>query len=622
MSQADELLNSLTDDQIALYSANSDTEPHIIIGDDRYITVPDELKRIAVQFDHNVETVTFDCPRYWDNLDMSEMIVYINYLLPNGIRGAYIAENIKADGDIMHFTWTITNNITTTKGNVSFLVCIKKTNADGDEVNHWNSELNRDMYISEGLECQPLALEEYPDIITQLLERMTVNEGYYSEIQELTTTATTAANTAVDAEEAATTANEQVQASASEIRNSYANAIKGNVSGEIIRVDDVSPIKHTVIAKVGGKNRFNIAKYHTEKDYSNGQTIYAIDASNLVIGKTYTVSSTIPMQWFKISNSATGYSCVGLANDTTGFFSYTFTHNRNVNIKEEDPLYIYVNNLEKTAMYDLSIMETMEICIVEGSIASTYEPFVDPSSVTVTTCGRNIFKPGTVEDYEDVGNLSISVGGDISNTVTSSNSSHAVNINRKYPPGTYAIAFIYSDSSPRTLIRVYDKNGTELTECGTLTSNGFQYNSAYKGFFKNGSAHTITIPEDVSYWCMGFVFPVTTTAPVGTTTTVRYAQIQHATDTSDFEVYNGTEYTPDADGNVIIEAIEPIMTIFTDTPDMSIDIEYNRDTTKMFESYVLTDKAKNEIAGIVEDDMAEVLASLNEYAVSVAGGDS
>ena len=47
------------------------SEPHIVIDSHRAITVPEQLKRIAVQFDHNFETVTFDCPRYWDGHDLS-----------------------------------------------------------------------------------------------------------------------------------------------------------------------------------------------------------------------------------------------------------------------------------------------------------------------------------------------------------------------------------------------------------------------------------------------------------------------------------------------------------------------------------------------------------------------
>ena len=175
MSQTETLLNSLTADVATAYSADIETEGHIIINSNRTITVPDSLKRIAVQFDHNIETVTFDCPRYWDDIDMSTMKVYINYMLPNGTLGSYIADNVavdETDSTIMHFDWTISRNITQAKGNISFLVCIKKTDTEGNESNHWNSELNKDLYISEGLECEERVLEPYPDIVTNLLTRM------------------------------------------------------------------------------------------------------------------------------------------------------------------------------------------------------------------------------------------------------------------------------------------------------------------------------------------------------------------------------------------------------------------------------------------------------------------
>lgn len=178
MSQAEELLNSLSAEDIT--TTNDATEGHIIIGDDRFITVPEELKRIGVQYDHNIETVTFDCPRYWDGLDMSQMVVYINYMLPDRTKSCYIADNVTADDTddtIMHFDWTISRNVTQVKGTIFFLVCIKKTDENGDEVNHWNSELCKDIYISEGLECSEPIAEAYPDIITSLLERMSKVES-------------------------------------------------------------------------------------------------------------------------------------------------------------------------------------------------------------------------------------------------------------------------------------------------------------------------------------------------------------------------------------------------------------------------------------------------------------
>ena len=190
MSYADELLNSLSEDGVMALTAESSTEPHIIIGSNRKVSVPDELKRIAVQYDHNVETVTFDCPRYWDEHDMSQMKIYINYKCPGGSLGCYIVDSVtidEADNTIMHFDWTISRNATLKDGNLSFLVCIRKIDAEtGEEVNHWNSELNTEMYVSKGLECNEITEEFYPDIITQLLLRMESVEALFAPTVEIT----------------------------------------------------------------------------------------------------------------------------------------------------------------------------------------------------------------------------------------------------------------------------------------------------------------------------------------------------------------------------------------------------------------------------------------------------
>lgn len=164
MSQTDLLVNDIS-------------EPHIIINSDRFITVPSALKRIGVQHDHNIETVTFDCPSNWSGRNLAEMTIYINYLLPNSETGCCVAKNVVTDGDTMHFDWTLTREVTTYKGNLMFLVCAKKIDENGNEIHHWNSELCKDLYISEGLECTETILHEYPDIVTYLLTRMSAVEA-------------------------------------------------------------------------------------------------------------------------------------------------------------------------------------------------------------------------------------------------------------------------------------------------------------------------------------------------------------------------------------------------------------------------------------------------------------
>lgn len=222
MSKAEDLLNGLSEEEIAAYTVNPETEPHIIIGDDREISVPSELSRIAVQYDHNIETVTFDCPRYWDEHDMSTMKVYINYMRPDGEKGSYIATDISVDTtdeNIMHFNWTVNKHVTMVNGYLKFLVCIKKVNSDGNEENHWNSELCDQMTISEGLECAESFDDDYPDLYTQLVnlieakvdkvegKDLSTNDYTTAEKTKLAGIATGANKTVVDSTLSSTSAN-------------------------------------------------------------------------------------------------------------------------------------------------------------------------------------------------------------------------------------------------------------------------------------------------------------------------------------------------------------------------------------------------------------------------------
>ena len=113
-------------------SANTqvDDDEHFTINKDRTISIPQNLKVLGVQYEHNVEIVTFDCPRYWDGTDLSTMNLYINYIRSDGQKGKYLCESVaidENDTEIIHFNWKITRNVTLVKGKVRFLVCAKKS---------------------------------------------------------------------------------------------------------------------------------------------------------------------------------------------------------------------------------------------------------------------------------------------------------------------------------------------------------------------------------------------------------------------------------------------------------------------------------------------------------------
>ena len=175
MSQAKDLLNSLVQTQYSTRTLTPGEEPHIIINPDRTIVIPDELKEIAVQYEHNMETVTFDCPRYWDGRDLYTMNLYVNYQRPDKFKAPCQVENLRlndTDESIIHFDWTITDEVTKVAGNIAFLVCGKIANSQGILERHWNTKPNQELIIAEGLECVEYISERYPDIIEKILLEM------------------------------------------------------------------------------------------------------------------------------------------------------------------------------------------------------------------------------------------------------------------------------------------------------------------------------------------------------------------------------------------------------------------------------------------------------------------
>lgn len=155
--------------------ATSGVEPYIVIGKDRHITVPDELKRIAVQADHDIMTINFVCPRFWDGHDLSYMQIYINYKRSDGYIGMHNCSMVRVDENdqtMMHFVWTVSRNVTLVAGKIKFNVCAKFLDENGHEKVHWNSEIYHDTYVAPGIEAYETVTNNYPDVITDLMLRI------------------------------------------------------------------------------------------------------------------------------------------------------------------------------------------------------------------------------------------------------------------------------------------------------------------------------------------------------------------------------------------------------------------------------------------------------------------
>lgn len=139
-----------------LFRTANYAEPHIVIDGSRKVNVPDELKYLGVQYDHNIETVIFDCPRFWDGNDLSTLDIYINYTDADGVSGTHRSEDVSVSPEnenLINFSWTIKQNLTLKAGEIAFIVCAQKTTDEATVEQCWHSRLCTSCEILPGLEC-------------------------------------------------------------------------------------------------------------------------------------------------------------------------------------------------------------------------------------------------------------------------------------------------------------------------------------------------------------------------------------------------------------------------------------------------------------------------------------
>lgn len=538
MSQATDLLNSLSGDAVATYTANVEEE-HIVIGTDRFIRIPDSLKRLGVQHDKDIETVTFDCPRYWDKHDLSQMVIYVNYVLPNGEDGKYPVKNVVAIGTMLHFDWTISDYVTQHKGTISFLICAVTTDAEGNEELHWNSELTQEAYISEGLECTESPIHKYPDIITHLLTRM-------GEVEEIATPEAmqTYTDTWLEANHARILAEIEAKGKATldtipedyiethnmakESVRTKGDAIVCTAQGEVISVSDSSDdhirdlrvFGKTAQATTTGTQLFNP---YAEQNNSFGNATVENNGSRITVTGTYYVS------WPLVLKAGVTYyinfNTVGAAANRAIRFEYpdkeiteTVTNPASFTpTKDTVSVYLYAGlGTEDTIVYE-------NVQISEGSSALPWEPYsggvVSPSpdwpqglenidNTTVDICGGNLF------DFKGItptDNIAINPDGTL--TVTIYAAPTGKTLKQLAPSLKVGIRYKLTINTESTNKFIYLLDVKSTWDNGaTITMTDAILNSKVYVYGVNGDAPTIIrniaiVPEGATYDGAPYVEP-------------------------------------------------------------------------------------------------------------------
>lgn len=113
----------------------SEVNTFIIDNNLRQIIIPDGMNILGVAGDIEVKCVSFEMPRYYNGIDMSEFDIFVDYENAKGCRNYYKVVDTKThsstttqSSDNIAFTWTLESDVTAHQGTVAFAIRMVKRN--------------------------------------------------------------------------------------------------------------------------------------------------------------------------------------------------------------------------------------------------------------------------------------------------------------------------------------------------------------------------------------------------------------------------------------------------------------------------------------------------------------
>lgn len=148
-----------------------ETEVCTIDNDLRTITIPSGLQIVGVESDEDVRRLNFQMPKQYGEVDLSEFDIRVNFVNANNSGDVYAVTDKAVSGDNITFSWLVGRNALAYRGNIRFIVCLKKTDAEGVIQQEFNTTIAQ-LTVLEGLETTEAVVAENPDIIEQILQRL------------------------------------------------------------------------------------------------------------------------------------------------------------------------------------------------------------------------------------------------------------------------------------------------------------------------------------------------------------------------------------------------------------------------------------------------------------------
>ena len=415
-----------------------------------------------------------------------------------------------------------------------------------------------------------------------------------------------------------------------------ANALKATASGEVVRVDDVSPVEHNAKAKVSSKNLFNAYNCTLSRlnKADNGTFISSVEnyyystiyVPNSIVkeyfycGNTLTFSAPETPDEGKVSIVVSGTRANGATYQevTSEVGKKTITITVADDFTNITKVELRVNR-RSSPFTDTETVYT-QFQLEEGDTATEYEPYIDPASVTLYRCGKNLFNASdfsaaiaNVETDERNGKK-YTVKGNVGNSVMAYSAGAArfvlrqgVKIPDKITVSLYVTLLEQGSYDNRLRLWSLNKNKETAQQLDfPLTLNVRQKITAVydtkTGFFS------------------GVTFYLNNNKLLLELDTM---QVEIGDTATEYAEYDGSNCVPNADGTAEILSASPTMTLFTDTEGANIEIEYNQDTNTAMDNVKKDIRELDRVMSEMSNESSNVLtdtATGKKYKLYVENG--
>lgn len=363
----------------------------------------------------------------------------------------------------------------------------------------------------------------------------------------------------------------EVSAEKNRANNAFANALKGAVSGSAVRMDDVSPVEHTLGVKVRNKNLFDktipYSNYATDSETQYGTLRFYVG-----VGTPVTISFTAPTEAFTAKYMFVTFSHLAKSEQSA------ITKYQWLILNDEVVKTVWTNtsvdgyfSLAMTeATYNLILNNSIQIEI--GTTATTYTPYIsDLSTVTVTRRGKNLF---------DINNPTYAARSKVNTAFLPTIKDGVISFNAYYAQRGGS-GFVIPVEPNTTITISFDSVGsdywTEILAVESILDN-VVINIYLYPQFKNITKYTLTQQAGKHY----ILFMLDGVNGFHTAK-IKNLQIEKGSTATPYEPYQGQTYTSTATGEVVgVKSLYPTTTLITDTEGVIIEAEYNRDINKAF----------------------------------------